>query len=239
MSITLSMPLARQIDVTKSMIRTILFDLDGTLLDTAPDLAFALNTLLNEQGMPSLAFEKIRPVVSHGGRALIDLGFGIQPEDERYESLRQRLLEIYKDNIARDTRLFPGMEAVLEHIESSQMRWGIVTNKPSWLTDPLLIALGLFERSVCVVSGDTTQYSKPHPEPMLHACRLSNSSIDECLYVGDAERDIEAGKKAGMRTLAALYGYIQEEDDIYQWGADAVIDKPEDILTWLQQPGDK
>ena len=221
------------------MIRTILFDLDGTLLDTAPDLAFALNTLLNEQGMPALAFEKIRPVVSHGGRALIDLGFGVKPEDEQYGTLRERLLEIYKANIARYTRLFPGMEQVLEHIETNNLRWGIVTNKPSWLTDPLLIALGLFERSACVVSGDTTQYSKPHPEPMLHACRLSNSSTDECLYIGDAARDIEAGKKAGMHTLAALYGYIEEDDDIYQWGADAVIDKPEDILAWLQPPGEQ
>lgn len=221
------------------MIRTILFDLDGTLLDTAPDLAYALNTLLQEQGRPALAFETIRPVVSHGGRALIELGFAVGPDDTAFEPLRERLLEIYKDNIACHTRLFPGMEAVLEHIEAHQMRWGIVTNKPSWLTDPLLVALGLFERSACVVSGDSTAFRKPHPEPMFHACRLSNSSTDECLYIGDAARDIEAGKKAGMRTLAALYGYIEEDDDIYQWGADAVIDKPADILTWLAQPGDR
>lgn len=219
------------------MIHTILFDLDGTLLDTAPDLAYALNTLLNENNKPSLTFEKIRPVVSHGGRALIELGFGVPDNKKEFEPLRERLLAIYKANIAKHTRLFPGMEKVLAHIESHNMNWGIVTNKPSWLTDPLLIALDLVKRSVCVVSGDTTPFCKPHPEPILHACRLSNNSIENCLYVGDAERDIEAGKRAGVHTLAALYGYIEEQDDIYQWGADAVINKPEDILTWLQQPG--
>jgi len=168
------------------MIRTILFDLDGTLLDTAPDLAYALNQLLIEQSLDALPYEKIRPVVSHGGRALIELGSNISEADEQYASLRQRLLDIYRENIARHTTLFPGMQQVLEHIESHGMLWGVVTNKPAWLTEPLLKALKLMDRSACVVSGDTTNNSKPHPEPMLHACQLSNSTVTECLYVGDA-----------------------------------------------------
>jgi phosphoglycolate phosphatase len=217
------------------MIRTILFDLDGTLLDTAPDLAYALNQLLIEQSHDPLPYEKIRPVVSHGGRALIKLGFDITEADEQYASLRQRLLDIYRENIARHTTLFPGMQHVLEHIESHGMLWGVVTNKPAWLTEPLLKALNLMDRSACVVSGDTTNNSKPHPEPMLHACQLSNSTVAECLYVGDAQRDIEAGKEAGMQTLAALYGYIEADDDINRWGADAIIDKPEDIISWLHK----
>jgi len=216
------------------MIRTILFDLDGTLLDTAPDLANALNLLLTEQGHEALPYEKIRPVVSHGGRALIELGFNIDIDHPQFEALRTRLLDIYKANIANDTTLFPGMERVLDHIESNNMLWGIVTNKPSWLTDPLLKTLGLFQRSACVVSGDTTSNRKPHPEPMLYACKQSNSNVEECLYIGDAERDIQAGKQAGMLTMAALYGYIQEHDDVSLWGADAIIDHPEDILRWLK-----
>jgi phosphoglycolate phosphatase len=215
------------------MIRTILFDLDGTLLDTAPDLAYALNQLRIEQSLATLPYEIIRPVVSHGGRALIKLGFNLTEADEQYASLRQRLLEIYSENIARNTTLFPGMQQVLEHIESHDMLWGVVTNKPSWLTEPLLKAMKLMDRSACVVSGDTTNNPKPHPEPMLYACQLSNSKVAECLYVGDAQRDIQAGKEAGMHTLAALYGYIEEEDDINRWGADAVIDNPEDIISWL------
>jgi phosphoglycolate phosphatase len=217
------------------MIRTILFDLDGTLLDTAPDLAYALNQLRIEHSLDPLPYEKIRPVVSHGGRALIKLGFNISEADEQYASLRQRLLDIYRENIARHTTLFPGMQEVLEHIESHGLLWGVVTNKPAWLTEPLLKALKLMDRSTCVVSGDTTNNSKPHPEPMLHACQLSNSKVAECLYVGDAQRDIEAGKEAGMHTLAALYGYIEEDDDINRWGADAIIDKPEDIISWLHK----
>ncbi len=145
------------------MIRTILFDLDGTLLDTAPDLANALNVLMREQGNEPLPYEKIRPVVSHGGRALIELGFNISIEHPQFEPLKARLLDIYQANIANHTVLFPGMDRVLDHIESSNMLWGIVTNKPSWLTDPLLKALGLFQRSACVVSGDTTNQPQTTP----------------------------------------------------------------------------
>jgi len=216
------------------MLQTILFDLDGTLLDTAPDLADALNTLRQEQNLAPLTFEKIRPVVSHGGQALIDLGFN-HIDNSKHEPLRTRLLDIYLNNIANKTSLFPGMSDVLDYIESNQMQWGVVTNKPSWLTDPLMKALDLYDRSICVISGDTTENRKPHPQPILHACTLSGRSVDECLYIGDAERDIQAGKSAGMKTLVALYGYIEEQDNPSVWGADDYVESPEEIISWLQQ----
>ncbi|NOY67814.1 MAG: HAD-IA family hydrolase [Gammaproteobacteria bacterium] len=216
------------------MLQTILFDLDGTLLDTAPDLAYALNTLRQEQNLEPLAFDEIRPVVSHGGQALIKLGFAHINKTE-HEPLRKRLLEIYQNNIANKTRLFPGMNKVLDYIESNNMNWGVVTNKPSWLTDPLMKALNLYDRSVCVISGDTTENRKPHPQPILHACTISGRTVNECLYIGDAERDIQAGRHAGMKTLIAMYGYIEAQDNPESWGADDYINTPEEIIDWLQQ----
>jgi len=215
------------------MIRTVLFDLDGTLLDTAPDLAGALNMVLAEQGRPALPFERIRPVVSHGGIALIELGFGLARQDPAFAALRQRLLAIYRANLAVRTRPFPGMSELLAAIESRHMNWGVVTNKPGWLTEPLLQALGLFERAACVVSGDTLPERKPHPAPMLHACRLAGSEPAQCVYVGDAQRDIEAGRSAGMHTLVALFGYIEADEDYRKWQADAAVDSPAGILDWL------
>ncbi len=214
-------------------IRTVLFDLDGTLADTAPDLAYALNTLLSEHGQPPLSYETIRPAASHGAAALIELGFGIPRDTARFAPLRERFLEIYRAHLARETRLFPGMRETLASLAARGLRWGVVTNKPAFLTDPLLEQLGLADEAVCVVSGDTTRNRKPHPEPMLHACRLAGSRPDECLYIGDAERDIEAGRTAGMKTLVALFGYIGDEDRPEAWGADGLIRTPQNILDWL------
>jgi phosphoglycolate phosphatase len=214
-------------------IRTILFDLDGTLLDTAPDLADALNAVLTEQGRPSLPFERIRPVVSHGGIALVRLGFGLEPSDPGFEPLRRRLLAVYRDNLVVRTRLFAGMAQLLEDIEQRGLNWGVVTNKPGWLTEPLLQALGLWQRAACVVSGDTLEQRKPHPAPMLYACKLAGSRPEQCVYVGDAERDIEAGRNAGMHTLVALFGYLQPGDDPGMWQASALVDSPAGVLNWL------
>jgi len=213
--------------------KTVLFDLDGTLLDTAPDLASALNAVLQANGRPALPFELIRPVVSHGGNALIELGFGLKPDDAGFEPLRRQLLDYYETNIARETRLFPGMQEVLDRIEADGLNWGVVTNKPAWLTDPLMDALQLSERAAGIVSGDTLRERKPHPAPLLHACRLIGSEPHECLYVGDAERDIEAGRRAGMTTLVALFGYLLESDRPETWGATALINEPGEILAWL------
>lgn len=216
-------------------IDTVLFDLDGTFADTAQDLAYALNTLLKEQNKDELPFQTIRPVVSHGGIAMIKLGFGIGPKDPGYEDLRKRFLDIYLDNIAVQTRLFDGMAELIEQIEQQQMRWGIVTNKPAWLTDPLMQALGLASRAACIVSGDTTAHSKPHAEPMFHACKVAGSIASQCVYIGDAERDIQAGLNAGMKTLVALFGYIGESDTPDQWGAHGMIKHPRDTWQFIEQ----
>lgn len=213
--------------------RTVLFDLDGTLLDTAPDLADALNTVLVENRRSPLPLEDIRPVVSHGGIALIELGFRLDRSDPAFESLRQRLLEVYRDNISRHTRPFPGISELLDDIEQRGLNWGIVTNKPGWLTDPLLKDLELFDRAVCIVSGDTLDERKPHPAPMLHASELANSRPGQCVYIGDARRDIEAGNNAGMQTLVALFGYLQKEDQPQTWNASSMIEQPQDLLAWL------
>jgi 2-phosphoglycolate phosphatase len=215
-------------------LKTVLFDLDGTLADTAPDLAASLNAVLQINHRPALTFDTIRPVVSHGGTALIRLGFGIEPDHHDFEPLRQQLLRYYADNIAVHTRLFDGMESVLDYIEQSGRNWGVVTNKPEWLTHPLLKALGLTERAACVVSGDTLAERKPDPAPMLHACELAGSHSNECIYIGDAERDILAGKQAGMKTLIAGFGYLGENDRPFNWGADAILNSPRQIIDWLQ-----
>tara|TARA_R110002049_G_scaffold176515_3_gene343705 strand:+ start:437 stop:1117 length:681 start_codon:yes stop_codon:yes gene_type:complete len=211
----------------------ILFDLDGTLVDTAPDLAFALNTLLKQEGLDTLAYEVIRPVASNGSPGLLFLGFGISPDHEDYPSLQQRFIKLYQDNITRETTLFDGMEDVLFALEKAKMSWGIVTNKPAFLTEPLLDQLNLTHRAACIVSADTTPFSKPHPAPMFHACEIIKHQPEQCLYIGDAARDIEAGKNANMQTIAALYGYIANDDNPNNWQADSSINHPRDILQWL------
>jgi len=214
-------------------IRTILFDLDGTLLDTAPDLAAALNSVLKENQQPALPLESIRPVISHGGIALIKLGFKLQQDDPRFDPLRQRLLTVYRENISRHTKLFPGMDTVLRDIEQRGLSWGVVTNKPGWLTDPLMKDLQLYDRAVCVISGDTLQQCKPHPAQLLHACQLANCRPEQCLYVGDAQRDIKAGRNAGMYTMVALFGYFTDQDQPHGWGATHSISAPGELLAWL------
>lgn len=216
-----------------TQIRTVLFDLDGTLADTAPDLAFALNEVLREQGCAPLPFEQIRPVVSHGGIALIKLGFDINEDAPQFDTLRRRLLAIYREHIVRDTTLFEGMDGVLEAIEARGLNWGVVTNKPGWLTEPLLEGLALNKRAATIISGDTLKERKPHPAPMLLACEQAGSEAAQCLYVGDAERDIEAGRNAGMQTLVALFGYIGDEDSPELWRADGMVSEARAILEWL------
>ncbi len=211
----------------------ILFDLDGTLLDTAPDLGTALNTQRAEHKLAPLPQERIRPIVSHGSPALLKLGFGIEPNDSRYAGMRARLLEIYRGCLSQETRLFPGIDAVLLDLERRGLRWGIVTNKPGALTEPLLQAFNLNQRAACVVSGDTTPRRKPHPDQLLHACALTSCSPANSIYVGDAQRDVEAAHAAGMQALVALYGYIDVSERPADWQADGLLGKPADLLPWL------
>ncbi|MDX2507841.1 MAG: HAD-IA family hydrolase [Gammaproteobacteria bacterium] len=215
------------------IIKAVLFDLDGTFADTAPDLAAALNRVLLEEGKTPLPLETIRPVVSHGGIALIRLGFNLSVEHSDFKRLKQRLLAIYQDNLSELTTLFEGMDELLQTLENNHIAWGIVTNKPGWLTDPLMEQLGFSNRAATIVSGDTTKERKPHPEPLLYACRQINCQPSECLYVGDAERDIIAGNNAGMTTLTALFGYIEANDRPENWGADAMIKHPKEIESFL------
>jgi len=216
-----------------SAIKTVLFDLDGTLIDTAPDMAAALDILCREEDQPVLPYEQVRPVVSNGSHALITAAFGEIRDPDRLEHLRKRYLDIYMQNICIDSTPFEGIDRVLDHIERNGLNWGVVTNKPGWLTLPLMDRLSLVQRAATIVSGDTTNNSKPHPDPMHHACDEADSESDECLYVGDARRDIEAGNNAGMKTLVAGYGYIEANEDVTTWGADAIINRPEDILLYL------
>jgi len=213
-------------------LRGVLLDLDGTLLDTAPDMAHALNALRVAEGMERLPFERIRPLVSHGAPRMIRYAFG-EPEPDRYEALRLRFLDLYRGAIAVHTRPFAGFEDVLDTIEQAGMRWGIVTNKPGWLTLPLLEQLGLAARSGCIVSGDTLAERKPHPLPLLHAAGLLGLAPGECVYVGDAERDVQAARNAGMIPLVAGFGYLDEGEDPAAWQPDAVLDQPAGLLDWL------
>jgi 2-phosphoglycolate phosphatase len=210
----------------------VLFDLDGTLLDTAPDMASALNALRAEHHLAPLPFAAIRPFVSHGATALVRLGFPESPE-EPFNVLRQRFLEIYRCCLAEDTRLFDGMPQLLDHFEAQGIPWGIVTNKPTWLTEPLLEEMGLHTRAASVVCGDTFEERKPHPRPLLHAASQVGVAPERCLYVGDAERDIMAARAAQMRSLVARFGYIGPNDRIESWSADGCIDSPLEILQWL------
>lgn len=214
--------------------QAVLFDLDGTLADTAPDLAYALNVTLQHYGLAPLPFEQIRPVVSHGGIALIKLGFGILPGTPGFEEKRQYLLNVYQGNLCRDTHLFDGMETVLQYLEQTQTAWGIVTNKPAWLTDPLMVAMSLNQRTPAIVSGDTCAKRKPDPEPIQYACKLLQVPCAHTWYVGDAGRDMQAGRAAGCQTIGATYGYIYPDDPIENWDSDDNIAQPLELIDLLK-----
>ncbi len=213
--------------------KAVLFDLDGTLVDTAPDLGFALNALLQEHQRPTLDYARIRPVASHGSAGLLKLGFGITSVHPAFKSMQERFLQLYADNISRESVLFPGMQTVLDGLTDAGIRWGIVTNKPAFLTEPLAAALGLTETAACLISGDTTAHSKPHPDPLLKACELLALTPADCIYVGDAERDVQASHAANMRCVVAKYGYLGEEDQPQNWHADCLINHPHEILEWI------
>lgn len=211
--------------------KAILFDLDGTLLDTAPEFADCLNILLTEQGRSTLNLETVRPSVSHGSAAVLKTGFNVDENHPNFPKLKQRFLDIYLNNIGCNTRFFPGMEILLNTLERSGIKWGIVTNKPHFLTQALLDKLNIFKWANVVVSGDTLSVSKPSPLPILFACEQLNLEPQDCYYVGDAERDIIAGKSSGMlATFMAMYGYLGPNDKPFEWAADHYIQHPSEIL---------
>ncbi len=217
------------------MIENVLFDLDGTLADTAPDLANALNAIRQKHGFEKLSLETISPSVSLGGNAMIKLAFDLEEGDSNFEEIRSQFLNYYLQHIAEETRLYDGMEELLTSIENDNKKWGIVTNKSEWLTIPLLEALSLHQRTACVVCGDTLEQRKPHPAPVIHACKLIQAKPATTLYIGDAQRDIEAGRRAGTKTLVALYGYIEKDEDPKSWNADAMVPNVYEITSKLSE----
>jgi 2-phosphoglycolate phosphatase len=216
----------REVGRPRAALRSVLFDLDGTLVDTAADLGFALNQQRLARGLSELSVDDIRSHASSGARGLLLKGFGLKPDDASYLQMRDEFLDLYEQNLCRSSSLFPGMGYLLDKIESRGLAWGIVTNKAERFTLPLLQALKLTHRTACIVCGDTTPYAKPHPAPLLEALQQIGSSAQDCVYVGDDERDVQAGHAAGMPVIVVLYGYLGNGRPPEEWGADSLVDSP-------------
>ena len=214
-------------------IKSILFDLDGTFADTAPDLAAALNHVRGLHGLSPLPLETIRPQASHGSIGLLRLGFGIEPDAPNFNALRDAFLAHYTAHICDCTTLFPGMAQLVDTLEQRGLPWGIVTNKPHRFTVPLMQALGYAERAACLISGDSCARAKPYPDPLLKACEIMGISPENCIYLGDDLRDMEAAQAAGMRCIIAGYGYIDVHADLDSWRADGNVDSPLTLLNHI------
>jgi len=214
------------------MAKAVLFDLDGTLADTAPDLAAAVNRLRADQGLEPMPLAQLRPFASAGARGLVHAGFGVKPGDDEYDALREAFLEFYRERHCVDTRLFPGIAELLQEFARRAIPWGVVTNKATRFTDRIVSALGLAPH--CVVCGDTTPHLKPHPAPMLLAAEQLALPAKDCVYLGDDLRDIQAARAAGMRAVAVDWGYHHPESGGPEaWNADAVIAHPRDLIGLL------
>src|SRR5512139_3039903 len=214
-------------------VQAVLFDLDGTLADTAPDLGAAVNRVRMAQGHPPLPLERLRPFASHGARGLLQAALAIAPGDADYAALREAFLAEYAAALCVESRLFADVAGLIDTIEARALKWGIVTNKATCFTTPLIEGLGLAGRAGTVICGDTTAHAKPHPAPLLAAATQLEVAPSACVYVGDAERDIIAGIAAGMRTLIAGYGYIEPHELPDTWPADGTLDTPAALLGWL------
>ena len=219
--------------MTSLATQAVLFDLDGTLVDSAPDLAGAGNEMRVHRGLPELPLSRFRPMVSSGARGILGIALQVTPQDESFAELRDEFLERYARRLTRESRVFEEMHPVLEALEARALRWGIVTNKATLYTMPVVEGLALARRAAVVICGDTTPHAKPHPAPLLEAARRLGVAPAACVYVGDDERDVQAGRDAGMRTVAAAWGYLGQGAPVSEWRADAVIDRPEQLLQWL------
>lgn len=212
----------------------LLFDLDGTLVDSAPDLAGAANDLRAVHGLPPLPHAELRPMVGAGARGMVGVAFGVLPGDARFDGLRDGFLVRYAERLLQETRVFETVQPLLDRLDAAGLPWGIVTNKAMRFTAPLVEGLGLARRARVVIAGDTTPHAKPHPEPLLEAARRLGVPPGACAYIGDDLRDVQAGRAAGMATLAAAWGYLGQGEPVHAWGADAVLSSPGELLQWLE-----
>ena len=220
-------------NIPQHPIRAILFDLDGTLIDSAPDLGAAADQMRVVRGLPSLPMADYRPFAGSGARGMLRVAFDMSPEDDQFADMREEFFQNYERRMTQDTTVFEGVAEMLTNIVARQLQWGVVTNKSKRFTEPLSQQMRLFATAGAVVSGDTTPHAKPHPEPLLEAARRIGVAPEHCVYVGDDERDIIAGKAAGMYTVAAVYGYLGEKQSVEHWQADDVIDSPRELLKRL------
>jgi phosphoglycolate phosphatase len=218
---------------SRASVEAVLFDLDGTLVDSAPDLAGAANELRQAHGLQAIPFEQLRPMVGSGARGMLNAAFGIGPGDPQFDLLRTDFLARYEARILRETRVFVRMESVLLALERRGLPWGIVTNKIARFSVPLVEGLGLMSRCAVLVSGDSTPHAKPHPQPLLEAASRLGLAPQRCIYIGDDRRDVEAGRSARMPTLAAAWGYLGRDESVHDWNADAVLAHPDELLNWL------
>ena len=217
----------------RERIRAVLFDLDGTLIDSAPDLAGTGNDMRAARGLAPLAYEAFRPMVGAGARGMLGIALQVTPEDDDFLALREEFLSRYEARMSQETRVFDAMHPVLATLQASGTPWGIVTNKAERFTLPLVRTLSLHQHAAAIVGGDTTAHSKPHPAPLLEAARRLGMAPEACVYVGDDLRDVQAGRAAGMATVAAAWGYLGLGEPVSAWGADHVIESPGELLNLL------
>jgi phosphoglycolate phosphatase len=214
-------------------VQAVLFDLDGTLVDSAPDLAGAINELRLARGLDALPYEQLRPMVGSGARGMVGVAFGLAPGDVGFEVLKDEFLDRYARRLLQETAVFDAMQTVLQRLEAQSLPWGIVTNKALRFAEPLVQGLRLQQRAAVLIGGDSTPFTKPHPQPLLEAARRIGVAPAHCVYIGDDRRDMLAGRAAGMATVAAAWGYLGTGEAVEDWGADAILQAPGALLDWL------